>query len=247
MAKKIHKKDAPLDQDPPSEAILEADGNAAVTSDEANAPHTEADASTDDGLMEAKRKQATSAYAKTAENATINDESEPSDPAGGKPDAPSAESPAQRADDSAATPGSAEYYKTVAQRTAAEFENYRKRIKREQAVWRRDILGAFLKEFLPAFDDLDRAMAEGEKTTDYDAIHNGVALVRTNLWKTLERVGVKEIEAKGLKFNPAYHEAMTAIPAPDTEPNTVMDVYQTGYMIEDFVLRPAKVVVSAPA
>lgn len=241
MAKKIDKKASPPDQDPPSEAILDVEVDPEASSDTASVGSDNgSDPADGDGLMDAKRRQAASAYAKQAEDAAPSD----------APDAETSDTstPAASAADAGDAPaGSAESYKALAQRTAAEFENYRKRVKREQSVWRRDILGAFLKEFLPAFDDLDRALAEGEKTTDYDVIHNGVALVRTNLWKTLERVGVKEIEARGNKFDPAYHEAMTAVPAPDTEPNTVIDVYQPGYMIEDFVLRPAKVVVSAPA
>lgn len=244
MAKKIEKKDAPVDHVPPSEAILESEGTGAPeagTEATSDAPPDASGTPQDNSnsiLADAQRKRAASAYAQTAEHTPTDAEAIPV-----SPDTPDATP--QPAPDTAPA-GSADYYKTVAQRTAAEFDNYRKRIKREQATWRRDILGAFLQDFLPAFDDLNRALAEGEKTTDYDVIHNGVALVRTNLWKTMEKAGVKEIEAKGMPFNPAYHEAMTAVPMPDVAPNTVIDVYQPGYMIDDFVLRPAQVVVSAP-
>lgn len=136
-------------------------------------------------------------------------------------------------------------YKLVAQKTAAEFENFRKRVTREKAEWKRDALADFLKEFLPAFDDLDRAIKEGEKGHSYEVIHDGAKLVRDNLWKTLVKEGVQEIDAADKPFNPRYHEAMTMIPMPDKEPNSVIEVFQPGYMIGDFVLRPAKVVVAA--
>ncbi len=136
-------------------------------------------------------------------------------------------------------------YKTLALKTAAEFENFRKRITREKAQWKREALADFLKEFLPAFDDLDRAISEGEKNDSYEIIHDGAKLVRENMWKSLSKAGVVEIDAQGKPFNPVYHEAMTMIPMPGAEPNSVVEVFQSGYMINDFVLRPAKVVVAA--
>ena len=136
-------------------------------------------------------------------------------------------------------------YKALALKTAAEFDNFRKRIIREKSQWKREALADFLKEFLPAFDDLDRAIAEGEKNDSYEVIHNGAKLVRDNMWKSLDKAGVSEIEAQGKQFDPVYHEAMTMIPMPGAEPNSVVDVFQSGYMINDFVLRPAKVVVAA--
>ncbi len=136
-------------------------------------------------------------------------------------------------------------YKTLALKTAAEFDNFRKRITREKAQWKREALADFLKEFLPAFDDLDRAITEGEKHNSYEIVHDGAKLVRDNMWKSLEKAGVVEIEAQGKQFDPVYHEAMTMIPMPGAEPNSVVEVFQSGYMINDFVLRPAKVVVAA--
>ncbi len=136
-------------------------------------------------------------------------------------------------------------YKALALKTAAEFDNFRKRITREKAQWKREALADFLKEFLPAFDDLDRAISEGEKNDSYEIIHDGAKLVRENMWKSLSKAGVVEIDAQGKPFNPVYHEAMTMIPMPGAEPNSVVEVFQSGYMINDFVLRPAKVVVAA--
>ena len=136
-------------------------------------------------------------------------------------------------------------FKTLALKTAAEFENFRKRISREKSQWKREALADFLKEFLPAFDDLDRTINEGEKNDSYEVLHDGAKLVRDNMWKSLEKAGIVEIEAAGKQFDPTYHEAMTMIPMPGAEPNSIIEVFQSGYMINDFVLRPAKVVVAA--
>ncbi len=136
-------------------------------------------------------------------------------------------------------------FKTLALKTAAEFENFRKRISREKSQWKREALADFLKEFLPAFDDLDRTISEGEKNDSYEVLHDGAKLVRDNMWKSLEKAGIVEIEAAGKQFDPTYHEAMTMVPMPGAEPNSIIEVFQSGYMINDFVLRPAKVVVAA--
>lgn len=138
-------------------------------------------------------------------------------------------------------------YRLIAQKTAAEFDNYRKRVAREKETWKREALGDFLKEFLPAFDDLDRAIVEGEKGLSYEVIHNGAQMVRDNLWKALAKAGVCRIDAADKKFDPRFHEAMTMIPMPGKEPDTVIEVFQSGYTLGDFVLRPAKVVVCADA
>lgn len=135
-------------------------------------------------------------------------------------------------------------YKEIAQRTAAEFDNYRKRVARERTDWQRDILARFLQDFLPAFDDLDRTIAESEKNSTVETICTGVKLARENLWKTLEKAGVQEIKAAQQKFDPRYHEALSILPMPDKEPNTIIEVFQPGYSINDFVLRPARVVVA---
>lgn len=153
--------------------------------------------------------------------------------------------PAQASPEAQAASPAEPDYKTIALKTAAEFENFRKRISREKTQWKREALAEFLKDFLPAFDDLDRAIKEGEKHDSYEIIHDGAKLVRDNMWKSLEKSGVVEIDAQGKPFNPAFHEALTMIPVPGAEPNSVVEVFQSGYMINDFVLRPSKVVVAA--
>ena len=136
-------------------------------------------------------------------------------------------------------------YKTLALRTAAEFDNFRKRVARDKTQWKREALGDFLKEFLPAFDDLNRALAESEKAQSLEILREGVTLVRANLWKAMERAGVKEIVAHEQPFDPHFHEALTMLPVPGKDAGMVVEVFQAGYVMEDHVLRPSKVVVSA--
>lgn len=160
--------------------------------------------------------------------------------AGSAPDA--AEAPAAQATKPSAEPD----YKLIAQKTLAEFDNFRKRVAKEKVQWKREALADFLKEFLPAFDDLTRAITEGEKAQSYETVQTGAKLVRDNLWKALEKAGVKEIPAAGKPFDPRFHEALTMLPMPDQKPDHVIEVYQAGYILDEHVLRPAKVVVSAP-
>lgn len=136
-------------------------------------------------------------------------------------------------------------YLALAKRTQAEFENYRKRREREMEQIKRASLQDFLKDFFDAFDDLDRALTEGDNEHSYESFHDGVKLVRENLWKVMEKAGVSPIQAEGMKFDPNLHEAMTAVPSPDHEPNTIIKVFKPGYMLDDVVLRHAKVIVSA--
>lgn len=138
-------------------------------------------------------------------------------------------------------------FKAIAQRVQAEFDNYRKRVARERQDWQRDSLASFLKGFLPAFDDLDRTLEESKKNPSVESVCEGVAIARKNLWKTLEGAGLSEIDAKGKKFDVKFHEALSMLPLPGAEPNTVIDVVKPGYMLGEFVVRPAQVIVAAEA
>jgi molecular chaperone GrpE len=135
-------------------------------------------------------------------------------------------------------------YLDLAKRTKAEFENYRRRREREAADWKRQSLGAFLASFLAAFDDLDRTIAEGEQKHEYETFHEGVKIARRNLWRAIEEAGVKPIDAEGRPFDPNVHEAIHALPSREHEPGTVIEVFQNGFTLDDFVLRPARVVVA---
>jgi len=127
-------------------------------------------------------------------------------------------------------------------RTAADFDNYKKRAAREREEYVRLANERLLKELLPILDDLERALAavrEHEEAT----VEEGVRLVHRSLASLLERNGVQEIETNG-KFDPHVHEALLSQPS-EAEEGSVIDVVQKGYTLGDRVVRPARVVIAA--
>jgi molecular chaperone GrpE len=127
-------------------------------------------------------------------------------------------------------------------RTAADFDNYKKRAARERAEYVALANERFVKELLPILDDLERALdAVGEHQEA--AVEEGVRLVHRSLASLLERNGVKEIDAEG-KFDPHVHEALLSQPS-EAEEGSVVDVVQKGYTLGDRVVRPARVVIAA--
>jgi len=134
-------------------------------------------------------------------------------------------------------------YLALAQRTQADFENYRKRVAREAAASHERGAVSLAKELLPAIDNLDRAL---EAAAEDDPLLQGVRLVRDELAAALARVGIESFSPHGEQFDPAVHEAMATAPAPDGQPSgTVVEVYQPGYRLRESVIRPARVVVAA--
>jgi molecular chaperone GrpE len=129
-------------------------------------------------------------------------------------------------------------------RLAAEFENYRKRVAREQEALSTRAAERLVKELLPIVDDLERALEAAEEHQEAK-LEDGVRLVHRQLESVLEREGLAEIETNG-KFDPHVHEAMLARPASDQSEGTVLEVLQKGYRLGDRVLRPARVIVAAP-
>jgi molecular chaperone GrpE len=132
-------------------------------------------------------------------------------------------------------------YLELAKRTQADFENYRKRMARENAAAIDRGVGKLAKELLPALDHLDHALKASEGHED---VVKGFALVRDEIVKALGRVGIQPFEPKGEMFDPNEHEAMVQQPSEDAESGTVIEVYQQGYRINGQVLRPARVVVA---
>lgn len=135
-------------------------------------------------------------------------------------------------------------YLDLARRAQADLENYRKRTQKEYASLKRESLGDFLKDFFGAFDDLDRVIAAAEKDPAAVVFKDGVRLARENLWRTLAKCGVNIIAQTEGIFDPQHHEVIAAIPAPGKPAGTILEVFQPGYQLDDFVLRPAKVVVA---
>ncbi len=127
-------------------------------------------------------------------------------------------------------------------RLAAEFDNYRKRVARDQELTAVRATERLVKELLPVVDDLERALEAAEQHEEAK-LEEGVRLVHRALADLLRRQGLQEIETAG-QFDPHVHEALLAQPS-DAEEGSVIQVAQKGYRLGDLVLRPARVVVSA--
>jgi molecular chaperone GrpE len=135
-------------------------------------------------------------------------------------------------------------YLALAQRTQADFENYRKRVARESAAAMERGVAKLCKELLGALDNLDRAL--GAAAQD-DPLLEGVRLVRAELSAGLGRVGIESFGAPGDTFDPALHEAVATAPQPPegADSGSVVEVYQPGYRLGANVIRPARVLVAA--
>lgn len=127
----------------------------------------------------------------------------------------------------------------------AEFDNFRKRTVRERADLIKSASEKALKGLLPIVDDFERGLDAIRDTTDAEAVKEGMKLIYNKFVKYLADNGVKEIESTGKPFDTELHEAVAMVPAEkEEEKGTVKDTVQKGYMLNDKVLRHAKVVVS---
>jgi molecular chaperone GrpE len=129
-------------------------------------------------------------------------------------------------------------------RERADLENYRKRAQREKEDLLKYGNEALLLEILPVIDNMERALDHASEES-LSAVIEGVELTRSMLLSVMKKFGVTTLEAKGKMFDPAYHQAMTQVESSDDAPNTVVDEFQKGYMLNDRLLRPALVSVSA--
>jgi molecular chaperone GrpE len=131
-------------------------------------------------------------------------------------------------------------------RIAADFENWKKRSRKELADAESRSKEGVLRDFLEGIDNLERAIASWGESKDIDpkAIRDGVDLVLRQFRSKLERYQVKTIETKGMPFDPRFHEAISQVPSPDAKPGSVVHELQKGYLIGDRLLRPAMVVVA---
>jgi molecular chaperone GrpE len=127
------------------------------------------------------------------------------------------------------------------QRVAADFENYRKRVAREQENLAARALERLVKELLPVLDDMERALRAAEEHEEA-TLEEGVRLVHRELEEALAKEGLTEIEANGT-FDPHVHEALLSQPSA-AEDGAIIEVLQKGYRLGDRVLRPARVVIS---
>lgn len=130
-------------------------------------------------------------------------------------------------------------------RLMAEFETFRRRSSEDRLNLISSAAADTIKGLLPVLDDCERAMEILEKSSD-EAAKEGTSLIYTKLMEYLKTRGLAKIEAKGEDFNTDFHEAVTQFPAPSEDmKGKVIDVVQTGYMLNGKILRYAKVVVGA--
>ncbi|WP_455540816.1 nucleotide exchange factor GrpE [Prevotella fusca] len=136
----------------------------------------------------------------------------------------------------------AEQWKDKYIRLAAEFDNYKKRTLKEKSELILNGSEKSISAILPILDDFERATAD--KTEDPQAIKEGYELIFKKFLKTLESLGVKKIETDDADFNVDYHEAIAMVPGMgDDKKGKVIDCVQTGYTLNDKVIRHAKVAV----
>lgn len=129
-------------------------------------------------------------------------------------------------------------YKDSWLRSQAEFQNFRKRLDRDNEMMYVSMKGDIIKKVLPVLDDLERAL---QNRSAEDAWANGIELVARKFQTILESEGVKKIEALGTEFDPNYHEAISHEPADGAQSGHVIGVVQNGYMLGERVIRPALV------
>ena len=140
---------------------------------------------------------------------------------------------------------SAEQLKDQLLRKAAEFENYRRRSAEEFSGLVRNANENLLSALLPVLDDFARSLRAGKDLKDYEAFYRGVELIAGKLTRILENEGLHAFDAEGKPFDVHYHDALLQVPRPDLPPHTVIEEVEKGYMVNDRVLRHAKVIVSA--
>ncbi len=137
-----------------------------------------------------------------------------------------------------------EQLKTQILYKTAEFDNYRKRTLKEKAELILNGGEKAVSAILPVIDDMERAMENGEKTDDPAVLREGMELIYHKFIKALEGLGVKKIETKDADFNTDLHEAVAMVPGMgDDKKGKVIDCLQTGYQLNDKVIRHAKVAV----
>ncbi len=142
---------------------------------------------------------------------------------------------------------SAEQYRDQLLRKAAEFENYKRRVESDLGNIVRNANESLIAALLPILNDVARSLAQGKESKDYDAFYRGVELISSKLLRILEQQGLAPFDSLGKPFDVNFHDALLQVPRGDVPPHTVIEEVERGYMLNERVLRHAKVIVSAPA
>lgn len=167
-----------------------------------------------------------------------------------QPTGPQEEKPAAEAVDESAkklteTEQQVAQYKDLLLRKAAEFENYKKRADNESATIIRFANEDLIGEIIPVLDDFERFLKSAKEQKNHEVLSRGVELVYQKLLKTLESQGVKAFETVGKEFDVRYHDALMQVHREGVPPHIILEEVEKGYLLNDKVIRHAKVVVSS--
>jgi molecular chaperone GrpE len=131
-------------------------------------------------------------------------------------------------------------------RTAADFDNYRKRARREVEDARKAGREELLKDLLPTFDNVERAIQSAQRATEVKPVAEGLSMVVKQFVDVLSRAGITKVPTVGRSFDPSLHEAIQQVETDDHPPGTVVSEIQAGYMQGERLVRAAMVVVAKP-
>ncbi len=140
----------------------------------------------------------------------------------------------------------AQQWKDQALRALAELENYRRRVQRDLPQQLLNAQADVLRAFLPALDNLERALAAAEATQDLDNLKTGLRLAIQNVHHLLQKVGITVIAPHvGELPDPSLHEVLSTMPAPEGgQPHTIIELVEPGYQYKGLLLRPARIIVT---
>ena len=129
-------------------------------------------------------------------------------------------------------------------RLAAEFDNYKRRVQRDQQDTIRFANEKLFKDLLPTLDNLERALQSGREQDRGEGLLEGVDLTYKHFLDTLQKMGIKQVSSVGEVFDPAKHQAVGQVESTTVPENVIVDEYQKGYFVHDRILRPAMVTVA---
>lgn len=129
-------------------------------------------------------------------------------------------------------------------RLAAEFDNYKRRVQRDQQDTIRFANEKLFKDLLPTLDNLERALQSGREQGRIEGLMEGVDLTYKHFLDTLQKMGIKQVSSVGEVFDPAKHQAVGQVESTTIPENVIVDEYQKGYFVHDRILRPAMVTVA---
>jgi molecular chaperone GrpE len=182
---------------------------------------------------------------------TRSDDASPTNPAGsanqpsGGGLADESTATENRDEELASAQAKAQTYLDLAQRTQADFVNYKRRIELDRSDYARSARADIILKFLPVIDDFERAVENLPASLASNDWAQGVALIQRKLQVALDQLGVKPLEAVGKPFDPYQEEAVLHEPSANYPPQTVTRIVRSGYVLDGKVIRPAQVIVSS--